>query len=52
MILYVMLAFRVSTFLPGVRQPLAGVEGVTTLPRLFASYSRPELALCFVIKVY
>ena len=49
MILYLLLAFGVSTFLPGLRQPLARVEGVTTLPQSFASYPSPELARCFVI---
>ena len=49
MILYLLLAFGVSAFLPGVRQPSARVEGVTTLPQLFASYPGPEFATCFVI---
>ena len=49
MVLYLLLAFGVSMFLPGLRQPLARVEGVTTLFQLFACNPSPKLARCFVI---
>ena len=49
MTLYLLLAFGVNMVLPGVREPLARVEGVTTTPKLFAYNPSAELARCFVI---
>ena len=49
MTLYLLLAFGVNMVLPGVRQFLARVEGVTTTPQSFACNPGAELARCFVI---